>query len=456
MVLGVLTAAPAADGARRYETPGEIRAVDYLPAELMRGPNWAVFDDAENDGFNNIYRVGSRFGVWKARRETQVTERIREIEALAELERVSNTEVFLDAVKNSVTSPLRLVQDAADQPVETLKGIPRGVARWFKRTSFRVRETYHDVSEEVGELREDVAEWREERRAERDAETETGEVGEADQEQPGRWAERRQDVKEFVHDEALDYLRISSAERRWYHELGVDPYTDNLVLRRAIKSVARVEGLTYFGMRFIGLPSFPGQSELRKTMDIVWTTDPIDLLRANRKRMLAAGLTTETARAFEDSALSLTQQTAFLDALDRLRGVDGRQHLFTRALRSANRHEAESLTLTTVLLAEMHREDGALDAILIGAALPVARTRSGDLVGVLVASAVFWTDNVADALRSFASIYARERAGARRLYVTGTTSDRFDTEVAKRGWTVVDRWPEDQSEDRIASESPPD
>ena len=167
-MLGALAiATPAA--AQRYEKPGDVRAADYLPAELMRGPSWAVFDDAESDGFNNVYRVGSRFGVWKARRETLVSSRIREIEALAELERVSKTEVFLEAVENSVTSPLRLVKDAADRPLETLKGIPKGAARWFKRTTFKVRETYHDVSEEVEELREDVDEWREERRAEREA-----------------------------------------------------------------------------------------------------------------------------------------------------------------------------------------------------------------------------------------------------------------------------------------------
>ncbi len=465
-MLGALAVAPPA-GAQRYEKSEDVRAADYLPAELMRGPSWAVFDDAENDGFNNDYRVGSRFGVWQARRQTLVSSRIREIEALAELERVSKTEVFLEAVEDSVTSPLRLVKDAADRPMETLKGIPKGVARWFKRTTFKVRETYHDVSEEAGELREDVEEWREERRAEReagdDAGTEAGEADEGqgveetgeghDQEEPGRWAERRQDVKEFVHDEALDYLRISSAERGWYHELGVDPYTDNLVLRRAIKSVARVEGLTYFGMRFVGLPAFPGQGELHRTMDLVWSNDPVDILQANRKRMLAAGLTKETARAFEDSALSLTQQTTFLDALDRLRGVDGRQHLFTRALRTANRDEAESLTLTAVLLAQLHRDEAPLEAVLTGAALPVTRTRSGDLVAVLVASAVFWTENVADALRSFAKIYARAPAGTRQLYVTGVTSLRFDAEVAKLGWVVVDRWLEDQLEDPVTSEA---
>ena len=72
---------------------------------------------------------------------------------------------------------------------------------------------------------------------------------------------------------------------------------------------------------------------------------------------------------------------------------------------------------------------------------------------MLVASAVFWTENVADALRSFAKIYAREPAGTRQLYVTGVTSPRFDAEVAKLGWVVVDRWLEDRLEDTVTSEA---
>ena len=438
-----------------YESPARVRAVDYLPAELMRGPNWAVFDDAENDGLNNTYLVGSRFGVWKARSETRVVARIREIEALAELETVSRSEVFREAVENSVTAPLRLAQDVADQPVETLKGIPEGTTRWFRRTAFKVRETYHDVSEDVNELREDVEEWREERQTAREKAEDGGgeprrDEEETDEERRSRrreeYEELEEEARELARDEALDYLRISRAERRWYGELGVDPNTDNLVLKRAIKSVARVEGLTNFGMKFIALPTIPGQSELRDIMDVVWETDPVDLLLANRERMLAAGLTIDTARAFEDSALSLTQQTAFLRALDRLEGVEGREHLFARALEAKTRDEAEALTVMTVLLARMHQGQKPLEEILTGAALPVARTRAGNLVAVFMANAVFWTEGVADQVRTFASIYANDPAEERHVYVTGVTSARFDDEAAKLGWAVVDRWRGDRAE----------
>ena len=67
-------------------------------------------------------------------------------------------------------APRRLSWDEllADKPKETLEGLPSGVNRWFKRTSFKVRETYHDVSEEVKDERA-------ERRARKEAEAAGGE-----------------------------------------------------------------------------------------------------------------------------------------------------------------------------------------------------------------------------------------------------------------------------------------
>ena len=225
----------------------------------------------------------------------------------------------------------------AERPVETLKEVPRGVGRWFKRTSFKVREAYHDVSETVAEQR---------------AESETG-AGADDGEQEDEMAEKAEIA---ARKELRKHLRISAAERRWYRELGIDPSTDNEKLRTAIESVARVEGLTAFGMKLVALPSIPGSSQMRKTMDLVWSSDPVDLLRENRRRILNAGLTKETARAFEESFLTLTEQTIFLDALEELAGVAGRQHLLSRALGIGSRERAQGLTSITVLLARLHRK----------------------------------------------------------------------------------------------------
>ncbi len=37
------------------------------------------------------------------------------------------------------------------------------------------------------------------------------------------------------------YLGVTAAERAWYKRLGVSPYTDNTVLRAAVRKAARTE-----------------------------------------------------------------------------------------------------------------------------------------------------------------------------------------------------------------------
>ena len=420
-VAAILVSAVAAAEAR-YETAGTVAAEHYLPAGLMRGEEWRVEPQAVNDGFTNTYTVTSRFGRWEARGRIRVDQRVREVRALAELEQVSKTDVFLDAVQSSVTAPLKLVGSVAERPVETLKGIPSGVGRWFQKTRFKVQETYQDAKEA-----------QEKRRVEQ------GEEGAA------KGDEGKEDLKERAQGEARDYalgyLKISGAERRWYAELGVDPYTDNQVLRDAVTSVARVEGLTKFGMKFTGLPSIPGSRELRKTLDLVWKTDPWELRLRNRKMLLGAGVSEAVARQYEDnSAMSLTLQTAFLDTLSALQGVAGREHLLARALDVDTRPDAETLVAATGLLESFHRQEARLTAFLEGTRLPVARTEDGRLVAVVLADAVFWTEEIADAARQFRDACADIPARERVFLVAGEVSAPTKEGLAQLGWTVRGHW----------------
>ena len=311
-----------------FEQPNPLRSAAYLAADQLAGPDFRVEPQATSDGLATTYTVTSRFGTWPAHGRMGVAMRIREIQALAALEEVSKSDVFLDAVKNSATAPLQLVQAVATKPAETLKGVPAGVGRWMKKTSFQVKEGYNDAKEVRADLKEGEEAGDSTTGTDKENLTEKG--------------------KEEATKYALGYLKISGAELKWYAKLGVDPYTDNEILRKAVTSVARVEGLTSFGMKFAGMPGIPGASEARKTLDLVWKTDPWELRLANRKKLLAAGLTEETARSFEDNpSMSLSQQTALLQTLDQLAGVHGRETVIARAIDLASREEASQLVVFT-------------------------------------------------------------------------------------------------------------
>jgi hypothetical protein len=421
VVLACLVAAPGA-GALRAEGPtfdstDRLRSADFLAVEQMRGPHWQVDDVATSDGFANTYTVRSRFGEWPAVGALQVEVRIREIAALEELDRISKSSVFVDAVKRSAVGQVETIASFAAQPVETVKAIPGGVKRWFQKTSYQASEVYHDVK------------------------TKAEETSDGDAAEGGDSGLDTDKAKELARREALDYLKITSAERRWYAELGVDPYTDNEVLRRAIRSYSRIEGLTSFGMKFVGLPSIPGVGAIRKTMTLVWETDPWELRRRNRKILLAAGISEETARAFEDQPyLSLTMQTSLADSIEAFSAVGGRDELVARALGVESRDDGRLLVQSVALLLRLHGEHEPLAAILAGPRLPVARTRAGELVATAPADALFWSAEMAEAASGLARLYAAEPAGARRLWLAGVASARFKQEVAKLGWEVRDQW----------------
>lgn len=423
-LLATSALAPApARGAEAYEPEGKVPAARYLPADSLAGPEWKVAPEADNDGAFNSYLVQSRFGDFTARGGSRVQVRAKEVAALVELERVSKTDVFTDAVKASAFGSVETVMQFAQQPVETVKAVPKAVGRWYKKTKFMVQESYSDVKDA---------------KAERDAAKEQPQSEEA---KAAQKEETKDQAKELAKKEALDYLKISGAERRWYAELGVDPYTDNQVLRAVVKSYARIEGLTKFGMKFVGLPGIPGAREMRQVMNLVWQTDPWELRLQNRNKLIAAGLSEETAKAFEDNPyLSLTEQTGLLAALDHLAGVTGRQHILARAIELDSKEEGQTLFQATLLLVAHHRGQRPLAEILPGTNLPVARTKDGRLVAAFSADAIFWTEAIADAAQEFAAAYAAAPASTRELWVVGQTSERFRTELRAKGWQVFDRW----------------
>src|SRR5689334_20408550 len=146
-LLALAFAPSAAARAADYEQPNPLCSAAYLTAEQLAGPDFKVAPEATTDGFTNTYTVASRFGTFTAHGRVQVALRAREIQALAQLEEVSKSDVFLDAVKSSATAPLQLVQAVATKPVETLQGIPAGVGRWVKKTRFQVQEGYQDAKD---------------------------------------------------------------------------------------------------------------------------------------------------------------------------------------------------------------------------------------------------------------------------------------------------------------------
>ncbi len=142
--------------------------------------------------------------------------RIGEINALAELDELSQTEVFIKAAADAGVGQLKSIKQFATHPVETVVGIPSGIGRMFKRY-------LRQASEVVGATKEIVD----------DADQTNGE---------------KEDDSNSAVDLTERFFGVSGAERAWARKLGTDPYSTNETLRAAIKEVAWAERLGRFGI----------------------------------------------------------------------------------------------------------------------------------------------------------------------------------------------------------------
>jgi hypothetical protein len=228
---------------------------------------------------------------------------------------------------------------------------------------------------------------------------------------------------------------VTAGEREWYRKLGVDPYTDNEPLRRAVHRLARVSATTRFGLKFVALPGLPYAGELGRALDAIYNEDPA-VLRARRRTELAGyGLTPAEVHRFENSLLLTPTRQARLDAAAAaLAGVDGRGTLFRHALGLVSEHEAEVYVRSVAALAALHARE-PFASILGDLRMPAARRADGGVVLCAAFDAVAWTEEVASYDATVRATLPAESI-RRELWLAAEPTPRAATKLAASGWVV--------------------
>ena len=156
-------------------------------------------ETVSNDNFLNHYVVETPFGDFEAEGNRLLTQRVQEAHALAELELVSNSDLFIDAAKRAVTAPVKAVGRFVNAPVDTVKGIPGGISRKFRSIGRTVKGGVQEITkdDEAGE-------------AEGDCEAEVEGVAEAD-----GACESEEEGASKSKEYALKWFGVTGSERRW-------------------------------------------------------------------------------------------------------------------------------------------------------------------------------------------------------------------------------------------------
>jgi len=414
-VLAWLSIAAAVQGAALaaadYEGPRTFASRDVLPADLIQSSLYTVGVQAPTDGYFHAFTIKSEFGDFHAEGRTVLALRAREIRALAELDEVSRSEVFLKAAGTSVVNVGKGVAGVVTDPEGTAKGLGEGVKRFgvnIGRRAKRAGESAADGAKGDGQASGEPA-------------TSSGEK-----------------AAEAGESAAYSVLGVSSAMRRWAKKVGADPYTTNLALRKALEDIGKVDAAGGIAAKVV-VP-IPGVVGMTATVgDLVWGKDPEALRKMNEERLAALGVTKEKAAAFSrNKPFTLTAQTAFIDALFAVKPKNAADYVET-----ATEADSERTVLFFVESAEMLQtfaRSTPVTAVLADSRALVAATRDGRAIVLLPVDWIRWTQAYETAAREIAS-RAKAELGASRLELrtTGRLSDVARTNTTTLGFTIDER-----------------
>lgn len=405
----------------QFENPPILSAKEILEPRMLKSKTHEVQDRVTNNGYLNIYQLSSPYGMFDAHGTYLLRERIIELKALAELKRISSSEAFLHAAKDTgvgfVTGTVDTVEKVADlainpdKAVDTIKKVPDGVSNIFSWAARNVE----GAAARVQKLASDDEEQAEE--------------------------ELASDAKEGVTSQTLSYLGYSEAEKKWYRKLGVNPSTDNQVLKDEITRLASVETAVGVGSKFVPMASLSVIDDINslrgRAEQIALYEDPEKERIAQEQLIASLRVSPETSSAFfKNGFISPPARAIFLSSIKGLQGVENRNYLIDAIAQLKSREGVIYYVRSTAALMRIHTRE-PLKEIIASFYLPAAVTKTGKVVIPLAVDYLVWTKNIARIFQDFKAKISREvLATSGEILIAGHASPRCRVELERLGAVV--------------------
>ena len=396
------TAAPAAPILPEVVTSMPVTTV--LPPRLLSGRGWRVLPDAPTDGYAGLYALECEYGTFGCLGIEMLEERVRELQAIREIDRVSKTGVFLKAVGDAAAKPLQSAANIVKDPVNSIRKAPAGIASLFERAGKGAQKLGRSAARQAQKLEDRY-------------------------ERTGSFAP---DESERAAAPVQDPLAASRSRQVWARQLGIDPYTTNPVLARKLNEVALVSltasTVTGLGISAVAMPLTITQ----KVDEYVLTQPPAKIAEINAGAMARLGIDPATAGGFLGNGFyTPTLETRFVKALAGLRGVSGLAGTVALAATASSEVQARFYCRCVELLSSCHRQRFPLASLATVTPLPVATAADGALVVPAPVDYLPWTDRTARFVGSLPP-------GTRRtLLATGPLTVSADKAFRQAGWTIL-------------------
>ena len=383
-----------------YETPPTFKASDILPRALLSGPHHRVREEVVNDGYINRYTIESKFGSFDGVTSAKLRKRIREVNALAVMEEVRGTKVFRESMQEGGGDVLRGVKMFATAPVDTVKTAVSGVGKVFGRVKEHM----------FGSERSDA--------------------------EDARW-------------KAI--IGFSKSKREYAYDFNVDVYSTNAALQEELDDFAWLGysgGITVAGL----MTAVPGAAGVATSVtggsrlmnEVYATTEPVDLRKMNREKLLAMGVNEDIADLFIDNTVySPRQQTDLVFALEDLEGVSNRQVFIKFAIGASETDVAFFRQRMAQMYAVYHQKINAVDKFVslgrdsVLRNLGVAQTVDGVIVFHAPLDYLVWSEEMAAVFQAIDRETNTIANKGKELWLAGNLSPMARRNIEAAGWKVM-------------------
>lgn len=413
-ILVALAAATMATAAA-FEGPRTFKASELLKPAQVKGPHHTVSPTVKTEGYFHEFDLQTTWGPMEAEGMSLLLVRIHEMKALAQLDEVSKSEVFLKAAGTSVLNVGKGVAAAVTDPKATAAGIGSGLKRFGTNLGRKAKRAGDQAVDSVsGDDEGKKAGGEQKSTTDKAAEAGTG----------------------MAHS----VLGVNSAARRWAQKVGADPYTTNPILKKALTDLGKIDAAGGIAAKIVvPIPMVVGTTA--QVGNLVWSQDPEALLKANEQKFRELGVSGDAIRQmYLSKGFTLTMHTLFASALHAVK-VPGCGDYVETAAEADTEREAVFFVESALMLRRFH-EKTPVAAVLTDSRALVAKTKDGRAVVLLPVDWVRWTEAFEKALTEIEK-RAKSELGATKLELrmTGKMSAVAKKEMASRGWTVTEGLP---------------
>jgi hypothetical protein len=384
------------------ESEPTLPAKEVAPKSVaLKGREYVVNSPTEVKNFLGQFSIRSDWGDIDATGGLLLTLRIAEMPALAELDKVTHTQVFAKAIADSASKTINGVVRVASDPVGTVKGIPAGVGRLFTRTVDTVSGAASAIT--------------------------AGAKG---------GAGGGNSTADAVTDYAKEFAGFNRARRALAKSAGIDPYTGNPLLRKRLEDLAwaSVAGAVPVTLATSAVSGVAGTAlkVTRRVDGLVWDLSPDEIKQKLEPRLIARGISPESAQGFlRNTTFTPTLELAFVNALEAIPQVAGEDGLLRIAIAVRTEAHAHFLIQQLRMIRRHSRKGDPVTELIALEQSVVAKLASGRRVLALPVDYFSWTARVEEL-----AARADEGEGPRDLIVAGIASPALQSAARELGWRV--------------------